>query len=150
MEKQYVTQNNKERNRLRELVNSLTDQQLTLKLYKEGWTIAAALGHLAFWDQRRLLLVHKWKKEGISPSPIDENIINDSLVPFLLEIPPRKAADLAVSIAEKLDRELESLTPELVAAMEKTGDRHALNRGIHRKMHLDDIEVLIKSRRKNP
>jgi hypothetical protein len=147
MDRQYRIENKRERERLRRLVDDMTDDELRLTLYKEGWTVAAALGHLAFWDQRRWLLVKKWQEKGISPSEMDEAIINDSLVPFLLAIPPRQAAQLAIATAEKLDRELESCGPDFLAQMVQTGDRHAVNRAIHRKMHLDDIEALLKEKR---
>jgi hypothetical protein len=146
MNKQFITENARELERMQKLVNSITDEELAIILYKEGWTIAAALAHLAFWDQRRLLLVRKWKQNGISPSPLDENIINDVLLSFFLAIPPRKAADLSISIAGELDRELESLSPDIIAQIEKTGDRHALNRAIHRKMHVDEIEALLQTK----
>jgi len=150
MERTYVDENNRERERLRKLISRITDEELTLILYQEGWTIAVALAHLAFWDQRRLVTLRKWEKQGVSPSLIDDNlgdIINDSLLPFFLEIPPRKAADMAISAAEKIDRELEKLSPEMTDAITSLGDRHALNRAMHRKMHLDDIEKLLKTRR---
>src|SRR5271157_1644229 len=116
MERTYITENKRERERLRKLVNGMTDEELTLILYKEGWTIAVALAHLAFWDQRRLVTLRKWEKQGVSPTSIDDNlgdIINDSLVPFFLEIPPRKTADMAISTAEKIDRAMEKLSPEM-------------------------------------
>ena len=147
MERQFVIENARERERLRKLVNEMTDKELTIIIYKEGWTIAAALAHLAFWDERRLLLVRKWKQKGVTPSPYDEYIINNALLPFLLAIPPRKAADLSILTAETLDHELEEVSPELITAIESLGDRHALNRSIHRKMHLDEIENLLKTKR---
>jgi hypothetical protein len=147
MERQFVIENARERERLRKLVNEMTDEELKLVIYKEGWTIAAALAHLAFWDERRLLLVRKWKQKGVTPSPYDEYIINNALLPFLLAIPPRKAANLSVLTAEALDHELEEASPELITAIESLGDRHALNRSIHRKMHLDEIENLLKTKR---
>jgi hypothetical protein len=148
MSRQFEIENAGARDRLRHLADSLTGEELTLIINKEGWTVAAALAHLAFWDQRRLILVRQWKQQGVSPSSLDENTINDALVPFFLEIPPRKAADLAVSIAAELDRELESSSPEFVDKLEKTGDRHALNRAVHRKMHLDEIESLLQEKRR--
>jgi hypothetical protein len=148
MDRQYMIENAQGRERLRNVANGMTDYELTLTLYKEGWTIAAALAHLAFWDHRRLLVVRKWQQKPFTPSPMDSDIINDALVPFFLALPPRKAADLAIAFAEELDHELEEVSPEFVAAMEKSGDRHALNRAIHRKMHLDDIEALLKEKRK--
>jgi hypothetical protein len=150
VDREFVNENARELERMRALVKGMTDKELGLQLYKEGWTVAAALGHIAFWDERRLLLVRKWKKEGIAPSAMDETILNDALVPFLLQIPVRRAAEMTLAIAEDLDRELESLSPDLVSKIEQTGDRHALNRGIHRKMHLDDIEALLKAKRGKP
>ncbi len=57
MERQYINDNNFERERLIKLVNKITDKELKLVIYKDGWTIAVALGHLAFWDERRRLLI---------------------------------------------------------------------------------------------
>ena len=146
MQRQFVTKNAQERERLRNLVNKITDEELTLVLYKEGWTIAVALAHLAFWDMRRLILVRRWKKKCITPSPIDTDLINDALLPFFLSIPPREAANLSVRIAEELDQELETISPELISAIRNLKDRHALNRSAHRKMHLDEIEKLLSTR----
>jgi hypothetical protein len=146
MIRQFAAENARERERLRNLVNEITDEELTLALNIEGWTVAVALAHLAFWDERRLVLVRKWKKKGVTPSPIDGDIVNDALVPLLLAIPPRKAADLSILMAEALDRELEEASPDLIAAIEALGDSHALNRSIHRKMHLDEIEALFRTK----
>jgi hypothetical protein len=147
MERQFVEANKKERERLRKLVDEITDDELSLIIYKEGWTIAVALAHLAFWDERRRVVIRKWKQKGVTPYSIEEDIINDALLPLLLAIPPRKAADLSILTAETLDHELEELSPELITAIEALGERHALDRSIHRKMHLDEIETLLKSKR---
>ncbi len=147
MIRQFVAENARERERLRNLVNKITDEELTLALNVEGWTVAVALAHLAFWDERRLVLVRKWKTKGVTPSPIDADIVNDALVPLLLAIPTRKAANLSIITAEALDRELEEASPDLIAAIEALGDSHALNRSIHRKMHLDEIEALLRTKR---
>ncbi len=81
---------------------------------------------------------------------MDEDTVNDALVPFFLALPPRKAAEMAVSISAELDRELESSSDDFIAGLEKTGDRHALNRGVHRKMHLDEIESLLRIKGRKP
>jgi hypothetical protein len=144
MERQYVIENNRERARLCALVNRITDEELTSILYKEGRTVAVALVHLAFWDTRRIILLKKWKKDGISPSPSDDDVLNDTMLPFFLKLDPREAARLAALSAITLDRDLEHLPFEMISAIEALGDRHALNRAIHRKMHLDDIESLLE------
>lgn len=147
MIRQFVAENARERERLRNLINETTDEELTLVLNVEGWTVAVALAHLAFWDERRLVLVRKWKQNGVTPSPIDLDIVNDALLPLLLAIPSRKAASLSILTAEALDRELEEASTDLIAAIEAQGDSHALDRSIHRKMHLDEIEALFRIKR---
>jgi hypothetical protein len=150
MTRQYVTENNKWRERLVKLVGDITDAELKIVIYKEGWTIAAALAHVAFWDERRLALVRRWQQNGIQPSgmnDVDTHTINDALVPFFLVMPVRKAAELAIVAAVKLDRELEKLPAAMLPAIEAAGDRHALNRGIHRQMHIEEIEALLKAQR---
>jgi hypothetical protein len=150
MDRTYVKENAKEREHLRKLVNEITDEELKLIIYKEGWTIAVALGHLAFWDERRLALVKRWRQKKLTPSDIDGvdmDTVNDALVSIFLTMPTRKVAELAVSAAEKLDKELEKLPAEMIPAIEAMGDRNALNRAHHRKMHLDEIEAFLKVRR---
>ncbi len=112
-------------------------------------TIAVALAHLACWDQRSLVLMRKWQREGVESSPIDIDVTNDSLLPLLLSIPPRTAARLAVSAAEAIDRELENASSELIAAIEDLGEDFRLYRSIHRKLHLDEIENILKNKSTN-
>ena len=142
MESPFIAENARERERLRSLIEQLTDQELQLPL-GDDWTIAVALAHLSFWDQRSLFILRKWKKSGVEPSPIDIDIINDSLLSQWRVIPPRKAADLAISSAEAVDRELESTPNEMIAAIEDIGETYRLYRSIHRKLHLDQIEALL-------
>jgi hypothetical protein len=85
----------------------------------------------------------KWKSSGIEPSPIDVDVTNDSLLPLWLAIPPRTAADLAISSAAAIDQELEEAPAELVAAIEKLGEKFRLYRSVHRKMHIDQIEEIL-------
>lgn len=145
MNRPLVAENAREREKLRLLVERLTVEELRLPMY-DGWTIAVVLGHLAYWDQRSLMLIRKWDREGVAPSAIDIDVTNDSLLPLLLAIPPRTAAELAVSAAEAIDRELEEASSELIAAIEKLGEKFRLYRCIHRKLHLDEIEELLKSK----
>ncbi len=148
MERPFVVENAKERKRLSAVVNQLTDEELMLILYKEGWTIAVALAHLAFWDQWSLTQMQKWKKTGVSPENIDSNAVNDTLLSIFLEMPPRKAANLAISSAESIDKELEEAPDALIIEMEKLAHKARLYRCNHRKLHLDEIEALLSKREK--
>ena len=58
MNREFVIENERERNRLKLLVERISDLELILKMW-EGWTVAAAFAHLAFWDQRALVLMKK-------------------------------------------------------------------------------------------
>ena len=147
MDKPWVKENNRERERLRQLVENISDNELKLVIYKEGWTIAVALAHLAFWDERRRVMLKIWKQKGVAQSPYVEDIVNDALIPLTLAVPPRKAAELAVTTAKALDKELEELSPEMITAIKALKESNALNRGAHRKMHLDEIEALLKAKR---
>jgi hypothetical protein len=145
MDRPFVLENAQERERLLSLAARLTEKELSLPL-GNGWTIAVALAHLAFWDQRSLFLMRKWKKSGVELSPIDIDLTNDSLLSLWLALPPRTAAKLAVSSAEAIDRELEEATPDLIAAIESLGEKSRLYRSVHRKLHLDQIEEILRKR----
>ena len=142
MDRSFVEENAKARHRLHSLVAGLTDEALSLPL-GDDWTVAVALAHLAFWDQRALVLMQKWKQHGVEPSPIDIDVTNDSLLPIWRAIPSRAAADLAVSCAEAIDRELEEASQDLIDAIESLGEKFRLYRSIHRKLHVDEIEALL-------
>jgi len=140
----YIDANAKGRERLWTLVNELTDKELTLQA-GDGWTIAAMLAHLAFWDYRVLVLIRRWKQVGIGPSPIDIDGVNDAMKPLCLAIPPREAARLAVNAAEAVDAELANLPEDLKSGIHRLVQegKFRLNRSIHRNEHLDQIERIL-------
>jgi hypothetical protein len=140
----YVTENNEQRARLRALVERLSDGDLARPL-DAGWTVGAVLAHLAFWDQRTLVLIERWEKEGprTPPRSIDDkdvDWVNDSAKALCLALPPRAAAHLALATAEAVDRRVEALSTELVAANAAAGKPLNLFRAEHRREHLDEIE----------
>jgi hypothetical protein len=126
-------------------MNRITDEELGLPMW-EGWTIAAALAHLAFWDQRALVLMKKWKISGVASSPIDDDVTNDSILPLCSAISPRVAARLAVSAAEAIDFELKNAGDDLITDIWQLGKKFRLYRSEHRKLHLDQIEGLLNVR----
>lgn len=145
MDRPFVLENDRERKRLQLMVGRISDGELSVQMW-EGWTIAAAFAHLAFWDQRALVLMQKWKETGVAPSPIDDHVTNDALLPLCLVIPPRVAASLAVAAAAAIDLELEKASDNLITDIGKLGDRFRLYRSDHRKVHLDQIENLLRAR----
>jgi hypothetical protein len=151
MARSYVSENNHERARLRALVDRLSDGELSRSL-DAGWTVGAVLAHLAFWDQRALVLIERWEKEGQNATPRaidgkDVDWINDSAKELCLALPPRAAARLAVAVADAVDRRVEALSDEVVAANAAAGNPISLLRAEHRREHLDEIERAFGARR---
>src|SRR3990172_10957343 len=127
------------------MVGSLNDLFLALPV-GGGGKIAAPLAPLPFWDQLALGSPRRWKEGGVFSSSLDLDLINDALLPLFLAIPPRSAAQLAVAAAEAIDRELQQLSPDMVADIQVSGGRVRLFRSEHRKKHLDQMEAALKSR----
>jgi hypothetical protein len=144
----YVTKNDAERARLKALVARATDADLA-KPMPAGWTVAGVLGHLAFWDQRILTLLEGWER-GVTP-PLEQahdvDWINDAGKPLLLALPPRKAAEVALAIAEAVDRKVAALSDDLITRNVAAGSPLNLVRAEHRKEHLDEIERYLSSAR---
>ncbi len=142
----YAQENAESRQRLESLVHRLTDTDLALSTHY-GWTVAALLAHLAFWDQRVLVILKRWKEQGFDPSPIDAMAVNDSLRVICHALEPRTAIELCLSSAQSVDTELETLTSDLVKQIEEhseaTSSQFRMNRSLHRNGHLDDIEALL-------
>jgi len=143
----YSPQNTESRQRLEALVQGLSDADLA-RSTDYGWTVAALLAHLAFWDHRMSVILKRWQTEGLDPSPMDANVVNDAIREICHALAPRTAAELALPAAQKIDSELEALTPALFKQIEEhaeaTSTQFRMNRSLHRNGHLDDIEALLK------
>jgi hypothetical protein len=74
----------------------------------------------------------------------DVHWINDAAKPMFLALPPRRAAELAVAIAEAVDRRVETLADDLVARNAAAGGPVNLLRAEHRREHLDEIEAALR------
>jgi hypothetical protein len=142
----FAQENTASRQRLETLVHKLTDQDLA-RSTDYGWTIAALLAHIAFWDQRMLVILKRWKETGFDPSPIDSAAVNDALKVLCHALDPRRAIELCLSSAEALDSELAALTSEFVKQVEEhieaTSTQFRMNRSLHRNDHVRDIEALV-------
>jgi mycothiol maleylpyruvate isomerase-like protein len=144
-DRDFVSQNAHQRTRLKSLVARLSDTDLARPL-EAGWTVAAVLAHVAFWDQRALILLERWQKAGVAAVPhgvneADVDWINDAGKPLFLAMAPRRAAETAVAIAEAVDRAIESLPDEFVTRNAAAGTPVSLLRAEHRRQHLDEIET---------
>jgi hypothetical protein len=139
----HVAENVAERERLNSLVTRMGDDELSRPM-PAGWTVAAVLAHIGFWDARAIVLLDKWGG-GVEPSaadyePEDVDWINDAAKPLCLALPPRAAAQLALRLAEEADAKVAALSDAMLAEIRAAGSPINLSRADHRREHLDDIE----------
>ena len=59
----YVTGNEIQRQRLREVTSRLTAEDFMRPL-PNGWTVRTKLTHLAFWDMHYLSCIEVWERTG--------------------------------------------------------------------------------------
>jgi Mycothiol maleylpyruvate isomerase N-terminal domain len=146
-ERSYTATNDRERERLRSLVEGLDDDALTTPV-NEYWTVAGVLGHMAFWDIRALLLAEKVER-GEPFGPEDEepegDWLNDATRPLIHEIQPGDAAQLALRIAEQTDARVAQLPPDRMSPRDPDSPLYAV-RGDHRGEHLDEVEAALRAR----
>jgi len=145
-DRSYVSVNDRERHRLEALVDKLDDKALSRPMPGE-WTVAGVLAHLAFWDQRIILLIELLKRgTNIPPleNVVDVEWINDAAKPAQLALAPRRAATLAVDTARATDQAVAALSDDLLAKNAAAGNPINLLRAEHRREHLDEIEQALK------
>jgi len=146
-DRSYVVANNRERERLRALVERLDDDALTTPV-NEYWTVAGVLGHIAFWDIRVLLLADKVDRgEPFGPEDAEPegDWLNDATRPLIHEIQPRDAAQFALRIAEETDARVAQLPLDRMAPRDPDSPLYAV-RADHRGEHLDEVEAALRPR----
>jgi hypothetical protein len=141
----FVGENVASQQELRALVLNLSDSDLARDL-GEGWTVAAMLAHMAFYDFRAAAAVDRWSHEDeVDPFPLDANLTNTTTLQLFLAIPPRSAAQLALQAAEVADGRMASLSAELAARIERAERSVSLFRSEHRREHIDQIKKALAS-----
>jgi hypothetical protein len=139
----YALENTASRQQLGALIARLSEAELRLPL-ASGWSISAVLAHLAFWDQRALVLLHRWQAQGIGPSLVDVDAINDATLVLCAALPPHAAAGLALSSAAAIDQEIDNLPDGFLVEVEAGGPAVRLDRSQHRREHLQQIEQALE------
>jgi len=144
-DRSYIEENTRERERQRALVERLDDDALRLAV-NPHWTVAAVLGHIAFWDGRVLALADKLERgEPFTSSdaePEDVDWINDASRPLIHAIPPRELARLSLQIAEETDARVADLPLNRLWPQDPESPLYAV-RASHRGEHLDEVEAAL-------
>lgn len=103
--------------------------------------VAGVLGHLANWDSRVLVLAEKidrgepWVPSDAEP---EGDWLTDSTRPIIHAIEPRRAAQLALEIAEEADRRVAELPLDRMAPVDPDSPIYPV-----RGEHLDEIEAVL-------
>jgi mycothiol maleylpyruvate isomerase-like protein len=142
----FLAENQHQSARLRALVTRMTDGDLERPVGPE-WTVADALLHLAFWDLRAAVLVDRFERQGVTPSPADVDVINETVHAMTRALPPRATARLAVEAAERIDQGLRAMSDRVLEALPEAGPPFSLDRHAHREEHLDEIEGALRQSR---
>jgi uncharacterized damage-inducible protein DinB len=135
----YAAENAAERERLIRVTARLSDEDLRRRL-PNGWSVATTLVHLAFWDEYFLALLKGWEQTGYIAPSTEIDATNEAVRVLGGAIPAQVAVQLVRSAAEAIDRHLEGIPSELRAAIGESARVWILNRALHRRAHLDQIE----------
>ena len=142
-EHEHSEENRRSRRDLAQMMGRLTDTDLAHPL-PDGWTVGAALAHMAFWDRHTALVAARWISDAASsPAPLDTLTVNDALLALLRAVPPREAAHLALDAAAAADRALEALPAALMDAARSADSPITLNSARHRAVHLAAIAATL-------
>src|SRR5262249_34907679 len=108
----------------------------------DGWTAAAAIAHLAFFDRRASILLDRWTRGDESPSGLDVDVINDALLTQWLLLPPRAAVVDALTAGEEINAKIAALSEDEVNAI-RTAQSIRLDRAHHRTDHLNELDRVL-------
>jgi hypothetical protein len=140
-DRSFVEMNRAATERIRALVAELGDAELGRRV-GQHWTVAIALAHLAFWDQRVLYVLDSTERAGKLSTPQIDVAVNDIALPLWAAVPPRAAARICVETAEKLDGRLETFLEALLGEIYAYNKRWVV-RAWHRREHLDEVEAAL-------
>src|SRR5689334_1488976 len=89
-DRSYIEQNTASRARLDALLERLSDADLSREL-EGGWTITAALAHIAFWEEYDLMILRRSLTQAKAPVYGDDEVLNEAMRPLWLLLPPQAA-----------------------------------------------------------
>ena len=144
MIKDHNARNRASRERLGAVIERLGDRVILLE---GGWTASALLAHIAFWDRLATVRLEKYLRDGEPPvtaPPALTDLTNGGAMRQWMDTPPAVAGRQASDAAEAMDRLVESLSPDKLAALKAFDRLQLYDRADHRKLHLDEIERALR------
>jgi hypothetical protein len=135
--------NRASRERLERVIERLGDRAIEMD---GGWTASALLAHIAFWDRLATVRLEKYLRDGEMPAtaaPAITELTNGAGIRQWRDTPPTVAAAQARDAVLAMDRLVESIPAEKLAALVALDRPLLYDRAGHRTMHLDEIERAI-------
>src|SRR5256885_5892852 len=136
----HVARNRASRERLAALIARLGERTVVLP---DGWTSAALLAHLAFWDRFAATRLERYVRDRQPMAFYDDaffELVNAAGLPQWTATPLGTAAADATNSAAAADMAIAKLSADEVAALTALGRPGLLDRSGHRTQHLDHLE----------
>lgn len=131
---------------LRALVGRLSEADLDRPL-GGGWTVKAALLHLAFWDRFAASVLDAWQQTGVRERTAeDDEHINRAALPGWLAAPPGYALREVLEAAALADQRAAGVAAPLRDAMDAVNESWAYRRHLHRAEHLAQMQSVTGTR----
>jgi hypothetical protein len=112
-----------------------------------GWTAAALLAHLAFWDAFGAARLEKFARDRqpmeLGSDTLTEFINAAGMAQWRATL-PAAAGDLATGAAAAIDRLVDGLPADVLDEIRAMKRPRLLDRSLHRKEHLDEIERALR------
>jgi len=138
--KDHNARNRAARERLDALIGRLGERDV---VFDDGWTAAALLAHLAFWDRLAVARLEKHLREGEPPIFATDAVTDLTNAAGMWQwkaTPPGLAGTQAREAAAAIDRLIETLPSDKLEGLKALGRSFLIDRSAHRKEHLDQIE----------
>jgi hypothetical protein len=142
--KDHNARNRAARERLDALIARVGERDVVLD---DGWTAAALLAHLAFWDRLAAARLERHLREGEPPvfaTDAVTDLTNAAGMRQWKETPLHVAGAQAREAAIEIDRLIETLPTEKLDGLKALGRPFLIDRSDHRKEHLDQIERALR------
>jgi hypothetical protein len=138
--KDHNARNRAARERLDALIARVGERDVVLD---DGWTAAALLAHLAFWDRLAVARLEKHLREGEPPIFATDAVTDLTNAAGMWQwkaTPLGVAGTQAREAAAAIDRLIETLPSDKLEGLKALGRSFLIDRSAHRKEHLDQIE----------
>ena len=139
----HLAANAAARERVLALASRLSDEQLA-RPFDDGWTVAAGLVHLAFWDRTHTTRLRAALESGDElPAPLPRDVIdaiNNSGLHGWRLIGGREAVQLFGEISAGVDAYLATLDAPTVARIRAAGIPRHVEQFRHRDEHANAME----------